>query len=154
MLHVFYLMAIESRGCYASSVAKAVLKKHGLPYGIGPEDCYRIIQLAAANVFEPGAKRLAFRDKLAGDLSEAASVLARFKTLPPEPSVSIEDLIPQGQLRESDELDIDQETIARWNNTLRQVFAAPEVLAEWWQVFSPQFLLRNEAVLYRKILGE
>ena len=50
------LEIIDSRGCYASNEAKEVLRQLGVQYGLTTEDAYRIIQLAAFNVFEPTAE--------------------------------------------------------------------------------------------------
>jgi len=144
---------VDSRGCYASSEAKEVLRKLGVQYGLTSEDAYRIIQLAAFNVFEPSEEIKIVRANLPKSLEEVDVLLPTFQQLPrPEP-ISIRDIIAKGNLKVSSELEATEEDVKRWNDILKQMFSNPDNLEKWNQIFLPSYLLRNEAKLYQEIIG-
>jgi len=147
------LEVIESRGCYASSEAKEVLKELGAPAGLTVEEAYRIIQLAAFNAFEPSEEIENLRVNLPQSLTEADETLAKFQQIKKPEPISIRDIIAQGNLRSSTQLDIGEEEVQKWNMTLKQIFSNPANLERWNQIFLPSYLLKNEIKLYQEILG-
>lgn len=138
----------EARGCYASDEAKEVLKQLGVPFGLESEAAYRIVQLAAFNVFEPGDEVQALRD------TPSASLPRKVAYCPQPNHISIERVIREGLLRPSDQLDITEDQVVRWNESLRQMFDQPENVTLWQETFRLDRLLRHEQVLFREILGE
>jgi hypothetical protein len=53
----------------------------------------------------------------------------------------------------SDSLDIDLDTLRKWNDILKKIFADPNNVRKWNNIFKPSYLLRNEKVLYKEILS-
>lgn len=147
------LEVIDSRGCYASGEAKEVLKELGLPFGLTAEEAYRIVQLAAFNVFEPGDEAKEIRDNPPKSFTEAEARLEKFKMTPRPVPISIQEIIAKGELRVTAQLEASEETVQKWNDTLKAIFASPENLNRWNQIFLPSHLLRNEGKLYQEILG-
>ena len=147
------LEIIESRGCYASSAAKEVLKKLGEPFGLTVEECYRIIQLAAFNVFEPSKEIERIRENLPASLEHADTIFVNFQILQREKPVSIRDIIAEGKLRVSPQLSATEQDVQRWNEILKQIFSNPTYRGIWNGIFLPSNLLQNETILYQKILG-
>ncbi|MDO8592461.1 MAG: lyase family protein [bacterium] len=153
---------VESRGCYASDEAKELLKELGAPFGLTSEEAYRIIQLAAFNAFEISENRQIFRAAIAESLEEADRFLTGFKLLrasdPREfacqPTVTLETIIASGLLSTSPQLEASAETVEQWNKILSQIFNDPGNLRRWQEIFQPSFLLKNEAKLYKEILGK
>lgn len=147
------LEIIESRGCYASDEAKDLLKELGLQFGLEAEEAYRIVQLAAFNAFEPSDEAKALRGNSTKLLDEADSLLEKFQKLPRPELVSIKDIIANGMLKVSSQLEADKETVKRWNGILTQIFIDLGNLNCWKQIFKPSYLLRHEPVLFKEILG-
>lgn len=144
---------IDSRGCYASGEAKKFLAKKGVPFSLSSEEAYRIIQLAAFNVFEPSTEAKQLRENPPTSLGQANELLlALQKTLRPVP-VSIKDIILNGELKVSSELEATETNIQKWNEILRQIFHGQASIEEFHQIFSAPYLLRHEAKLYQEILG-
>lgn len=148
------LEIVESRGCYASSEAKELLKEMGLPFGLTSEEAYRIVQLAAFNVFEPRGGVKKFRENLSSSFAEADQTLCEFKRLPSPKAISIQEIIAKAKLKVSSELENSEEDVFRWNGILKQIFRNKENLEHWNVIFLPSYLLRNEGKLYQEILGE
>lgn len=146
----------ESRGVYASSEAKEFLKERliSLVVGLTYEDAYRIVQLASFNVFEPNTGWRRLRETIPQSHAEAAGLLAEMRFMPQEEVVSIRDFIPEGALWMSDELDVSAEQVDSYNEYLRELFDNQEVVAAWNAIFDPAFLLKNEAKLYKEIIGD
>lgn len=142
----------ELRGAYASSEAKEFLKEHLAPIGLDYEDVYRIIQIACFNVFEPSGERLKSREIISQSLNESGFALRIASEMPPEVIVSIEEFIPAANLRLSEALDVDQITIDIYNEGLDKLFSDVKLLEKWKELFKPEFLLRNENILYKKII--
>ncbi|MFY9484663.1 MAG: lyase family protein [Patescibacteria group bacterium] len=149
---VMLLEIVESRGTYAASVAKEILEEFGEQHGLTAEDSYRIVKLAAANVFEPSEAARQLRNERSSSLANAQAGMQELLLLP-EP-VSIQTLILHAQLRTSDQLAVDQATVGRWNECLAAIFEDATAQAQWNRVFDFEYLLRNEGVLYREILGK
>ncbi|MCX6797879.1 MAG: lyase family protein [Candidatus Falkowbacteria bacterium] len=143
----------ESRGVYASSEVKEFLKTKLADSGLGHEDAYRIVQLACFNVFEPSPAKLFIRDSIARSFHEAFVLLRKTAQLPPEKIISIKDFIPAAKLRVSGDLDISPGQVDIYNQALKNLFSNKKIRLEWKTLFTPEFLLKNEAVLYREILG-
>ena len=141
----------ESCGCYAAGEAKEFLRHHGAEYGLGTEDAYRIVQLAAFNVFEPseGAKRL--RENPPASITEAQKMLLPLKKA--RKPISIQNIVANGELVVSDQLEANEETIREWNGILVKIFDKPEIRERWNQLFAFENLLKGENTLYKKILG-
>jgi adenylosuccinate lyase len=144
----------ESRGTYAASEVKEFLKEKLGEVGLGHEDGYRITQLACFNVFEATEVWKTIHEMVPKSLEQSRSLLAQVKVSPVAEVVSIQDFIPAAALRMTDELDITEEQIARYNSCLIKLFSDAEVMKSWNQLFDPAFLLKNEEVLYREILGD
>lgn len=148
---------VESRGCYASSVAKDFLKQHGSKVGIADEDAYRIIQLSAFNVHEPDAFSRSIRQVSVLDDVETDQAYAQFaenlgKSSPlPE---SIEEVIATGQLRVSDELGADRGTVETWNLRLVQLFSDRKMREEWHELFKLSNRMAGERVVFDSVLPQ
>lgn len=147
------LEIIDSRGCYASSEAKEILRKLGVQYDLSTEETYRIIQLAAFNVFEPDIEAEKLRINPLRSLAEADETLSKFQQFAKQNPPSIEDIIAEGNLRISSQLKASENDIQKWNAILRQVFNDQANRQKWDQIFLPSYLLRNEATLYKEVLG-
>lgn len=148
------LEIVECRGCYAASEAKEILKELGLRFGLAAEEAYRIVQLAAFNVFEPGEEAKQLRESPAKSLNEADRLLKRFELIPRPSSLSIKEIISAGALKTSEQLDVSKQDVKKWNEVLEQIFQNIDSRCRWDEIFQPSCLLKNEATLYRKILGE
>lgn len=144
---------VESRGCYAASEAKEVLKTTGLPFGLTSEEAYRVVQLAAFIAFEPSRKERFVRDNPPHSLEEADKLLNEFAKVPREMPVSIQTIIFEAKLRVSPDLEATQEVVRRWNAILKKIFANSDNIKAWDEIFLPSFLLKNEVVLFEKILA-
>lgn len=141
----------DSRGCYAAGPAKQFLLQEGAVAGFTPDTAYRIVQLAAFNVFEPSTWEDGFNrasldcfDKSDGEL------LCRW---PESQPLSIRDIIPQGLLRPSTQLDASAAMVSEWNVLLRRLFDGAETVERWECLFKPSELLKGEAKLYQELLG-
>jgi len=137
-----------SHGCYASEDAATLLKK----FGLVDKEAYRIVQLDAAIVHEPCQMlkeyRLAKKD---GDKAypsiEEANMLGRchlglFQT--------ISEVIYTGTLHPIEALGHSQTTVDDWNSQLKNIFADPQKLEEWQNIFSIAYQLRNEDFIFNK----
>jgi adenylosuccinate lyase len=144
---------IESRGCYASSEAKEVLRQLGVQYGLTTEDAYRIIQLAAFNAFEPSDAIKRIRTNLPSSLTEADEALKDMAWHQEPKPTSIRWIISEGYLKTSPQLDITEGEVQKWNAILKQIFSQADNLEKWNQIFQPSYLLKNEAKLYQEIIG-
>lgn len=144
---------INSCGCYASGSAKEFLREAGAPFGLSTEDAYRIVQLAAFNVYSPFRTELEMRKCPCESFAMASSWIEKITGIPSLSKTSIRDVICKGSLLPCSELEATAETVKRWNGVLRDIFLVSENLKKWGEVFSVEHLLRNEEVLYREILG-
>ncbi len=144
----------ESRGVYASAEVKEFLKMQIRIFGLDYEDIYRIVQLACFNVFEVSLDRKKIREAIPGSFVEGKELFQKFKALPTEPVISIQEFIPRAELRPSSEVDIEPSRVEIYNEFLKDVFADPGILSKWNACFDPEHLLRNEAKLFVEILGK
>jgi len=143
----------ESRGTYASASVKEFLKTKLAGSELTYEDIYRIVQLSCFNIFQLDAETLAVRDRIPSSLPEAMENLKLVSPGADHRLVSLEEFVPASNLRVSEELDINPEQVAAYNQALQQLFADEAVTAEWHQLFQPEFLMKYEYLLYEKILG-
>lgn len=144
---------VDSRGCYASGEAKDFLRERVAAFGLASEDAYRMVQLAAFNAFEPSVDELELRTNLTGSFEGAKAWLLFFQKNQRKPPVSIQHIIINGQLRVSSDLDVSSNDVQHWNGILKQIFADSTNLSKWNEIFTPAYLLRHEATLYKEILG-
>jgi len=147
---------VASRGCFAASKAKELLKELAAEAGITEptETFYRIIQLAAFNVFSPDDIASRLRQTPPADFGEADADYSKFKHSPPFKPMSLQDVIPLGMLKPTDMLDIEANVVDEWNKMLRAIFSDHGRLNRWNAIFVPSYHLANQDVLYREILGE
>ena len=148
------LEIVDSRGGYASSNAKEVLKKVGLTFGLSTEDAYRILQLAAFNVHEPGEMEEKLRNRPLGSFEKSNELLHIFQTFERPTPISIQHIIPKGKLKVSSRLGATESDIQKWNETLKKIFQDTENLNKWNEVFTPSHILRYESVLFEEILRQ
>ncbi len=146
----------DSRGCYASDEAKEWLKGVAVPSGLmTEEECYRLVQMAAFNVFVPTPEALEVRENPPASLEEATELLGRARQVFVWPGCkSIQELIPEGGLLPVADLKATSDEVDRWNLALKQVFSIEGARQKWDAIFQPAHLLRHEAALYRQILGD
>jgi hypothetical protein len=147
------LEIVESCGTYASDEAKEVLKKLGESFGLTVEECYRIVQLASFDAFRKSKEIQNLRDNLAGSFKQAEAMLETMQGLTKDRSVSIRDIISEGRLEVSPQLGATEDEVKRWNEILKKIFSLVTVRMDWEEIFKPSHLLKNEAILYQKILG-
>jgi len=133
----------ESRGCYASSHAKEILKQLGFDFN----EAYRIVQLAAFNVFESARE-----ERFPKSFDDADKLITMDLNVFYKKLVSIKEIISEGNSKVSLQLSATKEEVQNWNNKLREVFQHSENLELWSKIFLPSYLLRNEDTLYRRIL--
>ncbi len=145
---------IESRGTWAASRAQVYLKSVLASRGIGSEEAYRIVQLAAFNAFEPSEQTAEIRQSPPASFAEAQKALSKFQAIPPAAPISIENIIRFGKLKVSSVLGHTRETVNEWNRLLETVFDSPEIIIGWELVFSIEDALKHENMLYKQILGE
>lgn len=150
---VMILEIIESRGCYAAGEAKEVLKELGVELGLTSEEAYRIIQLAAFNAFKPTKLTREIRENPPTSFIEADGWLNKFKKTPSPSVCSIQEIIAEAKLEVSEDLEATNEDIERWNGILKEIFQDPENLLRWNRIFSPSYLLQNEAKLFQEVFG-
>jgi adenylosuccinate lyase len=148
--HHMLLEILEARGCYATTGAKEVLKRLLEPLGLPAEAAYRIIQLAAFNIFAYGGPQL----PVARSFDEAAKQLELVTRWQPKPpAITLEAWIRTAQLVPSPELEASQNQVVRWNRALRKVFASPVNREEWAASFEPAEVLKHENHLFEAVLG-
>jgi adenylosuccinate lyase len=141
---------IDMRGTYATGTAKDFLAEKG----IEDKEAYKIVQLAAFNVFEPLTQCKVMRENPAKSFNEAQTMLGTLCNLPLAGPISIEDFIPRAELSPSAELKTEQGDIDKWNDRLRTIFNDPANIKEFQDRFTFGYLLKDEVILYEKILGK
>jgi len=141
---------VESRGTYASDEAKNFLAKELSKHGIDAEVAYRILQLASFNAFEPKGVWKQIRETVPESFEEAVAMYRHAKNQPRQPLESIQDIIPQGCLTRSDQLEAGPE-IEDWNALLPRIFDE-ETRTRWDELFSIPYLLKNEERIFVEVL--
>ena len=142
---------IDSRGCYAAGEAKEFLCHHGAVHMLCAEDAYRIIQLAAFNAFAPDDWAIKLRKNSWTSFEKVDNEF--FYRRERRKPTSIHDIIVNGNLVVSDQLDASKEVVQKWNNVLCKIFSYVSIRNKWDQIFKPSYFLRGEATLYKEILG-
>jgi adenylosuccinate lyase len=147
--HNMNIEIVMGRGCHATAGAKEVLKALIAPYGLKAEDAYRIVQLAAFNLFEEDVPKLAWADSY----EEAEQQLAEFAAAwqPVGQPATLEQHVLSASLRPSPQLDASPWKIKQWNRTLKRVFAEEQACIEWRESFRPRNILRHEARLFEEL---
>ncbi|MEI7792814.1 MAG: lyase family protein [Candidatus Berkelbacteria bacterium] len=138
-----------TNGCYAANVAKEQLKEWGASYGLTAENCYRIVQLAAFNLTQ-----LQHDQCKSDSFAEADDLLFAAKLHKPDHEMTIQRVIRFGLLKHCHTLDTSEETIKDWNIKLSAIFDNEDVVSRWNEVFSLEYLLRNEDVIFEKVFDE
>jgi adenylosuccinate lyase len=146
---------INSRGCYASEDAKDWLKEHGAKFGLAHEDAYRIVQLAAFNVFEVSMYRQNLRVNPLDSFEKAEKTLntmyEQLRHASDNAHTGIDDIIMDGKLTYTAELDIAPEEIERWNTILNELFDDFKNIESFKEIFSIKYQLRNEHFLFEEL---
>lgn len=140
----------ESRGTYASNDAKGFLAKHLASMDIGPEEAYKIVQLASFQALAPHpcAQTTALESP---DAAEGA-----FRNgWEPLRTDRIQDLIYYGKLETVPTLAISEDTVAIWNDKLTDMFEDPQLADanEWYELFTIRYALKHEPYLFQKVFG-
>jgi adenylosuccinate lyase len=148
------LEIIDSRGCYAAGSAKEFLRQNLAKFNISTEEAYRIVQLAAFNVFQPSKLCQEFREHLPGDLNQARVWLDELEHQPRAEVHSIREWIAEGMLYAVPELGSSVEQVAEWNKLLRSFFLEEGDRKKWNALFDLTVILQGEKVLYKEILNE
>jgi adenylosuccinate lyase len=143
---------IDTRGTWAAGPVKEFLRKRLASVGITTEEAYRIVQLAAFMAFQPSDSAKNIRENPPQSLEEAdKSVRLAYARVTPINS-SIEDIIIRGKLSVIPELEVTREQVDKWNKALQELFASIDE-CEWQSVFSIEDRLKDEARLFKEILG-
>ena len=140
---------LNSKGCYASEEAKNWLKVKGAEYGLAHEDAYRIVQLAAFLAHLPDKSRQELRQNPPQSYQTAESNLKNLKINNQQKSIEI--IIANGELEIISDLELNQKEINRWKEVLSKIFANKDNLAEWQNLFSISYHLRNEKYLFEDL---
>jgi adenylosuccinate lyase len=138
-----------TNGCYAANVAKEQLKEWGIPHGLSAEDCYRIVQLAAFNLTQ-----LEHDEGKSDSFIDADRRLFAAGLHKSEHEMTIRRVIRFGLLKPCSTLDTSEETIKEWNIKLRAIFEDENVVKRWDEVFSLEYLLRHEHIIFEEVFGE
>jgi adenylosuccinate lyase len=156
-----YIEIIESRETYASSKAKELLVELAIDTEgntlLNREGCYRIVQLACFNAFEPTARLQVVRDNIPQDLKTAdvqLNVITLCEGRQYKYLTGIGYIISNNVLKVSNNLDIDQDTVNRWNRILEGIFRVKENMDRWNSIFQPSTILANEAHIFKEVFGE
>ena len=143
---------IDTKGTWAAGPAKEFLRERLAPLGITAEETYRIVQLASFIAFQPWDCARSMRENPPKSFAEADRFLGvRVDCMVPS-GHSIENIIATSELHIVPELDATQEQTEKWNGVLCQLFSEG-ALSDWHLVFSIKERLKDEATLYKEILG-
>ena len=143
---------VASRGTYAADEAKNFLAKHLGAQGIPAKTAYGILQLACFDEFAAAFAEVAPPRSLeeAQGLFDLLLVLPICHTSPQ----SIEFRIRDARLEVNPKLAADANTVAEWNALLRTTFTKPGVREAWKNLFTFEYLLRQEQSLFERLLGD
>jgi hypothetical protein len=142
---------IEARGTYATDEAKNFLAAELAKKGIPAEDAYRVVQLASFNAFASMTDG-EFRGPLTQGYEYADDVVLGIRSLHSGTTDGISSRIAEGWLFAVPSLKATEEDVARWNACLKEIFTDAETTRRWVEVFTPTYLLRNEAALFERII--
>jgi len=144
---------INSRSCYASEDVKDWLKEKVAEYGLQHEDAYRMVQLAAFNCHQVSLFRENIRKRSIPSFDAAAglyrSLLEHLRHT--DDYVTLEEIIRNGKLVPSEELEASAEQVAQWNEILLRIFADEQNQQSFKQLFTIAYQLRNEHILFEEL---
>jgi len=143
---------VDTRGVWAAGQAKEFLRLHLAPMGLTADESYRIVQLAAFVAHRPNDLVKKMRENLPGSLAEADKLVNRQRFISTSSEMSIQDIISQAKLVVVPDLDATQEQVDKWNEALKTLFVSLDG-SEWQNVFSIQDRLKDEAVLFKEVIG-
>ena len=143
---------VASGGTYASDEAKNFLANLFAQRGIPAEEAYRIVQLAAFCIAEPEGFWKKAREQRNQSLDEMDKQLAGAWAAT-EMKRDLGGLIAHGHLFVVDGLSWTQEQVSEWNILLDSLLDDEALYDAWLELFKPSHLLRNEAYLFKEILG-
>jgi len=143
---------VESRGCYASDEAKEFIKEKAVPLGLAVSECYRIVQLAAFNVLEPGQLMKHYSAAELTELTQTDQWLTTFRSMSFNYNLTLETKLLEASLTTNERLKASESDVAAWNTILAIIFSDKSNQAEWRELFKPSFLLKKEAFLFQQIL--
>ena len=144
---------VDNRGCYASGEAKEFIRDQFALAGLSAEDAYRTVQLASFKVFEPSVRSMTLRQKSPESLILADKALEFISGVAIRNLDSLAGVLEQGDLSSIIGLDVSEKQIVRLNNSLREIFRNSAMAQEFVKLFKPSYWMRNEAILYKEILG-
>lgn len=144
---------VDSRGCYASGEAKEFIRDHFAVRGLSVEDAYRAVQLASFKVFVASPHAEAIRKCPSHSFSDADIAVKVLNTASESDLCSITEILKRGELESIPGLDVSEEQVAHLNEALREMFNNLGVSQKFDEIFKPSYWMRNEAILYRQILG-
>ena len=147
------LEIINSRGCYASEDAKDGLKEHGSEHGLAHEDAYRIVQLAAFNAHRVSMFWRNLRKKQIESHEQAEEVFLKFAEHVVHVNTydHLASIIANGCLTHTDELDLSEDEVNKWNEILKKIFSVKENVESWKEIFTISYQLRNEDALFEEL---
>jgi adenylosuccinate lyase len=147
---------VNSRGVYAAAAAKDFLKVHGAGIGISADDAYRIVQLAAFNLFEPNSWIKGLREKPAQSLDALDKMFTEFArpNRLPDIVIDLDMIIREALLGLSPQLEATEDEVNDWNKKLGILFKDFTVGIGWANLFTPSFHLKHEATVFKEVLGE
>ena len=152
-----YQEILNSRGCYASDEAKNFLGGKLPEHGLSAEDAYRIVQLAAENLHSPGEKLQKIRETQPKSLEEVEISMTEVEDYCFDNHLSdgdsIKDIISNGKLVASPDLEADEIQVAIWNKASEKIFSDTKICNEWELLFKPTHLLRHEEFLFTQVFG-
>ena len=146
----------NSRGCYASEDAKDWLKEHGAEFELPHEDAYRIVQLAAFNAHKVSLFRQNLRQGKIESYVQAEEVFAKLREQVAHVNSydhsydHLAVIIANGSLNYSDELDLSEDEVSKWNEILRKIFTVKKNVESFKNIFSITYQLRGEDELFKK----
>jgi adenylosuccinate lyase len=148
---------IHSCGTYASDDAKNFLAKEFAKRALPAEDAYRVVQLAAYNAADTKAYWGKHVKETSPQTMKQMQMVYEEQRYPSERvhTRNIEDIIAEASLEYSEQSPLSREEVQELNTTLRSVFfGAHDILDEWHNLFTIEYQLMHEHVLYEKILVE
>ena len=111
------------------------------------------MQLAAFNAFKPSEHVASIREIIPESFSQAGELLFRMNVVERDLN-SIQFIIAEAKLENTDDLDISEVQVYKYNYALKSLNLNDGPLTEQWQeLFTPEFLLKNEKILFQEILG-
>lgn len=135
---------LEMRGTEAAEAAKEFLVKNGIPRGTA----YAIVKQASHNAFNFAE---AGRLDIPRSPQEAELFYRDCAQKPHKDPDNIRDIIAQGRLLYLPSINVDMETIKRWNILLRKMFADENIYAQWGAVFEIGHIFASQEVLLKKL---